>query len=846
MDQTTSNGTAAEVGFVGSSSASATIFLLLTVFHGPILRSVLHSVAVKVAAGENLKLDFRVEGSVLGGITLRNVHATPTGPSAVQSLDADLIRADYSLADLLFHGMSDFLKDIEVRNVTAVIDPSKAPLATPTPPPQNEKISLPAYFPDRLQVSNVNLTVRGDGQDTILRNLNLGLFPDKEGALRIAQVADPERARLEKHHRHHHLREEESFPEEPDLRRGPSFPDDQHRRFARRAGENWNCRCTGSVGEGTIEGNVGLSTTKSSYETTDKGKGGRNFVRATERILRATGGRAGGRGEEFRRWIGQGTLDAPQTWAGTITAQVDNVKQSGIALDHVGLDVVADKGTATVREARIDRGTNHMQLGGTVQLPKTTEGFRRTPGDLKLTINAPNLQELTAFMSPPVTGSLQANGTIKTDQSIARVELTAKGDLIGFDKAAVNNAEPRKFPRRRNCPRPDATEEAVLRESHFVDQRPVERRALRRIRGRQRPGGDQEQRRDGFARAGLGAAEGQFVSSSGELTSCLRLTERRWSSRRICSWPCARRRMADFWQERRAGQGDGRIAGRRQRADPRRGSRAARLNLSGREIAAQKLLVKQLSAQLAIAQNVVYLNDLTATLNEKDYVRANGTVKLQKPFRLQRRGDGEPGRSLNLRAAPRDGGKENAAGGFVSRELEWAWRDLDFQEHRRPHAQAGEGALRRAAKPPGQRRGALQLRRNCRCRSSISRATSSSLQTSVQAKERAARDQQSPDRSRARRNTPPPTPRFRFTGSDLGTRTASFFRRAERCRSISNRKISTSRSSSRISAPRPPVSGQLTVASSTPRGRSNSSRRISISNCRACARTRSNNWSRRR
>ncbi len=147
--------------------------------------------AVKIAAGQNLKLDFRVEGSVLGGITLRNVHATPTGPSAVQALDADLIRADYSLTDLLFHGMSDFLKDVEVRNVTAVIDPSKAPLATPTPPPENEKISLPAYFPDRLQISNVNLTVRGDGKDTILRDANLGLYPDKEGALRIERLQIP-------------------------------------------------------------------------------------------------------------------------------------------------------------------------------------------------------------------------------------------------------------------------------------------------------------------------------------------------------------------------------------------------------------------------------------------------------------------------------------------------------------------------------------------------------------------------------------------------------------------------------------------------------------------------------
>ena len=53
----------------------ATLFLLLVVFHGPILRSVAHAVAVKLAAGQNLKLDFQVEGDLLSGIVLRKFVA---------------------------------------------------------------------------------------------------------------------------------------------------------------------------------------------------------------------------------------------------------------------------------------------------------------------------------------------------------------------------------------------------------------------------------------------------------------------------------------------------------------------------------------------------------------------------------------------------------------------------------------------------------------------------------------------------------------------------------------------------------------------------------------------------
>ncbi len=325
----------------------------------------------------------------------------------------------------------------------------------------------------------------------------------------------------------------------------------------------------------------------------------------------------------------QGTLDAPQTWAGTITAQIDNVKQNGIVLDHVGLDVVADKGTATVREARIDRGTNHVQLSGTVQLPKTTEGFRRTPGDLKLTVDAPNLQELTAFMSPPMTGSLQANGTIKTDQSIARVELTAQGDLIGFDKAAVKSLSA-KISATKKLPATDATEvpfyenltssiDAVLNDVRYDEYVVDSVRAEIKSNGAMvslEPVSLQRKENSLVVRGNyqLPPPNGKALDQPADLQLALRAPQ-----------------LADFWRE----GAPGRVTGELQ-ADGsvqiRKGIANGELSLSGQEITAQKLLVKQLSAQIAIAQNVAYLNDLTATLNEKDYVTANGTAKLQKPF----------------------------------------------------------------------------------------------------------------------------------------------------------------------------------------------------------------------
>ena len=178
---------------------------------------------------------------------------------------------------------------------------------------------------------------------------------------------------------------------------------------------------------------------------------------------------------------------------------------------------------------------------------------------------------------------------------------------------------------------------------------------------------------------------------------------------------------------------------------------SGQINLSGQEIAAQKLVVKQLSLQTAIANNVVYLNDLTATLNDKDYINAHGTVKLEKPFAYTgaatanladlstfepllgwRCGRGGPGSAT---PATDRGREEDAARRFVSLELEGAGRGRHFQEQRRPQPQTGKRPLRRFAKSAGQRRGALHAAGIEGPDRLSRRATSSIFQAILQAKD---------------------------------------------------------------------------------------------------------------
>src|SRR5438874_2200818 len=131
------------------------ILALLIIFHRPILLASIHWFAVRAAAKENLKLDFCLEGSVLGGITIRNLHITPLKPeSPVESGDANYIRAEYDLFSLLGN-KADLIELIEIRDAHFVIKPQ--PAVKPSPPPK-EQTSLPGIFPQRVRIEGVSVT----------------------------------------------------------------------------------------------------------------------------------------------------------------------------------------------------------------------------------------------------------------------------------------------------------------------------------------------------------------------------------------------------------------------------------------------------------------------------------------------------------------------------------------------------------------------------------------------------------------------------------------------------------------------------------------------------------------
>ena len=161
---------------------------LLIIFHRPILLATVRHFAIRYATKENLKMDFRLEGNPFSYLTVRNLHAVPTGPSAIESVDVDSLYVDYSLLGFARHGVSHLLQNVELRGAQVVLNPARAPPRKPRP---KKKPTLPDAFPERIRLADATLIIRESPNDFVIEHADLDLNPRAPGELRIGRLQLP-------------------------------------------------------------------------------------------------------------------------------------------------------------------------------------------------------------------------------------------------------------------------------------------------------------------------------------------------------------------------------------------------------------------------------------------------------------------------------------------------------------------------------------------------------------------------------------------------------------------------------------------------------------------------------
>ena len=598
----------------------AGILALLLIFHRPILLGAIHWFAVHRLAKANLKLDFRAEGNVFTSLTIRNLHLTPTGPAAIEVADAEYLHADYSVFSLL-RGHPDFLKSIEARNARVVIDPAKVQVKVAPRP--HEKVTLPAVFPERARLDNVSLIIRDPAHDFIAENLSLDLNPRVPGALSVTLLQLPSGEAWTR------VTGTTSYENRNLILRDVVLNEQTRFSFinadASRIREHTMAlRLVGTLDAAPIDLQASLTEEARSLFIKSRMTTRNLSLSSAKKLGLFSDAPVQGEIENFTLDF-VGLLGAPKTWTGSGGGIVRDMQVAGATFDRAAAQISAHDGVATFQPLELTRAGTALQIHGTVQLPEHADDLGRSPAKFEVVGNDLDLGPITSAMEKPLSGHGQINGTLEIrDEQLHVAFQVASGPVTSGDFTlerfeATVSAEKQLRSQVKDAPwfeglRVDGT--AVIsrvRNNEFVADTVSARfdqsdglvtlsnvtiqRGLNQIVG------------NGSMR--LRADEKDFFKQPATIQVLINAAE-----------------TADFWSE----NSPNRVSGTLNASGVVQWNGAIAdgwFNVYSSNLKVRNLSIPQLSGAGSIWQSKVFLDDLTASLNERDFVNGQGTLELR-------------------------------------------------------------------------------------------------------------------------------------------------------------------------------------------------------------------------
>lgn len=595
---------------------------LLIIFHRPILLATVRHFAIRYATKENLKMDFRLEGNPFSYLTVRNLHAVWTGPSAIESVDVDSLYVDYSLLGFARHGVSHLLQDVEVRGAQVVLSPARAPPRKLRP---KKKPTLPDVFPERIRLADATLIIRESPNDFVVEHADLDLNPRAPGELRIGRLQLPRGDNWSS------ISGQTSYTNKNFILRDLALSDQEQIRLLNIDGSRIDSKAlaidlNSIIGGGQLTVSTALHETGSSLNAKVNLAAEKIAADSLNKFLLIPENYFSGEIERLGL-VGTGVIDSPRTWSGTMSLKVSDAHVPAVNFEKGAIEVSAGQGRATLQSADIVQNQNEFHLNGTIDLPATFEDFGRTPASLQISGKAPDLEKLTAGVPVGLTGSVQFNGKIDIIDANVQATLGVTGDAVGFSDGIIDNVN------------------ATLRASKKVARADTKRPWFADLRTAME-----------FTLTGIRYRDYIFDSVNGSINGTddilgldlvtLRRNQNELSIRGRYQLPenigsaasqpvqldiaLNAPETGDFWVANSPNKISGPLQmtghiGRKQ------GIVDGQVSLSGSNLKMRDLVVQQLSAQSSIANNVIHLNECSATLNNTDYVNATGTFDLQPP-----------------------------------------------------------------------------------------------------------------------------------------------------------------------------------------------------------------------
>ncbi|HEY8835291.1 MAG TPA: hypothetical protein VIM09_06865, partial [Chthoniobacterales bacterium] len=610
-----------------TARALLALLALILIFHRPILFRIGRAYADSYAAKANLKIDCTLEGSIFTSVAIRNLHVTPIGPTIVESIDVDYIRADYSLWDWMRRGPTELLNNAEVRNARIVLDPAKASLKPKIPPP-DERLKLFPVFPERLLLSDINLLVRSTTEkpDFVLEHFTLELDPKNPGELRAAILQIPNADAWQ------NIAAKTSYTNKNLVISGLKLDEQNQFRLiafdaSHIAGRRLEVVLDASLAGGTIAGSLGLSETAESLNT--------KLRLVAENVSLDTLRGYLGRSPEFLAGDVQrlaieadGTIDAPRTWTGSLQAQINNLRQENLFFDRVVVSVAARDGVAMVDSGEATNGLNKIGFKGTTQLPNHIREFGRNGARFEINGALPDLQSLTARFDQPLTGAATITGTAEIKEAVLRADLSFSGGPIAYGDTGAAEVTGTIKATKEMPP----TNERKMYYADLHSQIHVEMT-------------------DGHSGENLFDSAVADITSEGPNVKVERFVALRKENTLTASGSyrlpddlaqlqtqpgtfsisLGAIELGDYWPP----DSPNRITGPLQvsgEVTSTNGKADGQLSIYGSNLKFRGVTIPEISAQVSIARNVVYVNDFTTKLNDRDFIAGNGVWSLDKPW----------------------------------------------------------------------------------------------------------------------------------------------------------------------------------------------------------------------
>ena len=595
---------------------------LLLILHRPLLLYIGRKIALHYAARENLKVEFRLEGSVFTNLTVRNLHAVPTGPSDVESIDIDLAHADYGFFTLLRHGISDALRNVEVRSARIVMNPSGAALR-PRPPNPKKKIELPDVFPERIHVADATVIVRNRPHDFIAEHFDIDLDPRHPGEIRVDKLqlvggqtwlklaAQATYANRSLTLRDLVLGDGERF-------RSINF--DASQIAARKLGINFDY----AAADGVMNGAIMLRESHDSLDTNVRIRSENIPLTAINKFAALPPDWLRGSIEKLDVDLG-GLLSSPATWNGSLTAVVKDFQQEQTAFDRGEFQIVAKNGVATLQSAEIKQQKDQFNMKGSAELPRDIRDLGRAPATLELVATLPELEQVTAAMPQKIGGSAQLNGKFNIRNAKLDGDLAITAPSITFQDGRCENLKA-AIRVSKNIPAADSVK------SWFDDLVSDGTFAISNLRFRDYAADSMEGSFHGknnlvtFDRLVVKRKQNEFAIS-GDYRLPKDLSKLGNQPARIDITLNAPQ-LADYWIKDSPDKISGPLQTRGQ-IEWKDGIASGWLSVFGSNLRMRDLVFPQISAECQIWNDIAYFKHVGAKLNEQDFVSGNGSVDLR-------------------------------------------------------------------------------------------------------------------------------------------------------------------------------------------------------------------------